>query len=48
MVFLTMIGTQIGAIFENPVRSILILAIIVLAMVGMKRWTEKNVGLTTT
>ena len=46
MVFLTVIGTQITTIFEQPMKSIGILAITTAAIWGMKRWTERNVGVT--
>ncbi|BES65145.1 hypothetical protein SANA_15840 [Gottschalkiaceae bacterium SANA] len=47
MLFLTVIGSQITTLVDHPVRSVGILFLLVAAMWGMKRWTQKTVGVTT-
>lgn len=47
MLFLTVIGTQLTTILDQPVKSISILAVSMAAMWGMKKWTHRKVGITT-
>jgi uncharacterized membrane protein YdjX (TVP38/TMEM64 family) len=46
MLFLTVIGTQITTLVDQPVRSVGILVLLFAAMWGMKRWTKRTVGVT--
>lgn len=47
MLFLTVIGTQLTTLVDQPIRSVGILVALFAAMWGMKRWTQKTVGVTT-
>ncbi len=47
MLFLTVIGSQISTLVDQPVRSVGILLALFAAMWGMKRWTQRTLGVTT-
>ena len=47
MFFLTAIGSQITTLADQPVRSVGILLLLSATIWGMKRWTQKTVGITT-